>query len=125
MVFLHWGRTYIRLLSIGEMIRRTFYSVIYAIVVSIVVLFIAGKAPVVSRLFIAFLGCFIIDNSYDFDSKKGVCRGIVQDAFCSVVGSDDDRRLYGQGCKNYSSDRSTKHPDPGPENGQTAALHAY
>lgn len=24
MVFLHWGRTYIRLLSIGEMIRRTF-----------------------------------------------------------------------------------------------------
>lgn len=47
MVFLHWGRTYIRLLSIGEMIRRTFYSVIYAIVVSIVVLFIAGKAPVV------------------------------------------------------------------------------
>lgn len=59
MVFLHWGRTYIRLLSIGEMIRRTFYSVIYAIVVSIVVLFIAGKAPVVSRLFIAFLGCFV------------------------------------------------------------------
>lgn len=58
MVFLHWGRTYIRLLSIGEMIRRTFYSVIYAIVVSIVV-FIAGKAPVVSRLFIAFLGCFV------------------------------------------------------------------
>ena len=41
------------------MIRRTFYSVIYAIVVSIVVLFIAGKAPVVSRLFIAFLGCFV------------------------------------------------------------------
>lgn len=59
MVFLHWGRTYIRLLSIGEMIRRTFYSVIYAIVVSIVVLFIAGKTPVVSRLFIAFLGCFV------------------------------------------------------------------
>lgn len=59
MVFLHWGRTYIRLLSIGEMIRRTFYSVIYSIVVSIVVLFIAGKAPVVSRLFIAFLGCFV------------------------------------------------------------------
>lgn len=59
MVFLHWGRTYIRLLSIGEMIRRTFYSVIYAIVVSIVVLFIAGKAAVVSRLFIAFLGCFV------------------------------------------------------------------
>lgn len=59
MVFLHWGRTYIRLLSIGEMIRRTFYSVIYAIVVSIVVLFIAGEAPVVSRLFIAFLGCFV------------------------------------------------------------------
>ena len=59
MVFLHWGRTYIRLLSIGEMIRRTFYSVIYAIVVSIVVLFIGGKAPVVSRLFIAFLGCFV------------------------------------------------------------------
>lgn len=59
MVFLHWGRTYIRLLSIGEMIRRTFYSVIYAIVVSIVVLFIAGKALVVSRLFIAFLGCFV------------------------------------------------------------------
>lgn len=59
MVFLHWGRTYIRLLSIGEMIRRTFYSVIYAIVVSIVVLFIARKAPVVSRLFIAFLGCFV------------------------------------------------------------------
>lgn len=59
MVFLHWGRTYIRLLSIGEMIRRTFYSVIYAIVVSIVVLFIAGIAPVVSRLFIAFLGCFV------------------------------------------------------------------
>lgn len=59
MVFLHWGRTYIRLLSIGEMIRRTFYSVIYAIVVSSVVLFIAGKAPVVSRLFIAFLGCFV------------------------------------------------------------------
>lgn len=59
MVFLHWGRTYFRLLSIGEMIRRTFYSVIYAIVVSIVVLFIAGKAPVVSRLFIAFLGCFV------------------------------------------------------------------
>lgn len=59
MVFLHWGRTYIRLLSIGEMIRRTFYSVIYAIVVLIVVLFIAGKATVVSRLFIAFLGCFV------------------------------------------------------------------
>lgn len=31
MVFLHWGRTYIRLLSIGEMIRRTFYSVIYPV----------------------------------------------------------------------------------------------
>lgn len=59
MVFLHWGRTYIRLLSIGEMIRRTFYSVVYSIVVSIVLLFMAGKAPVVSRLFIAFLGCFV------------------------------------------------------------------
>lgn len=59
LVFLHWGRTYIRLMSIGEMIRRTFYSVVYSIVVSIVVLFVAGKAPVVSRLFIAFLGCFV------------------------------------------------------------------
>lgn len=59
LVFLHWGRTYIRFLSIGEMVRKTFCSVIYSIVVSIVILFIAGKAPVVSRLFIAFLGCFV------------------------------------------------------------------
>lgn len=59
LVFLHWGRTYIRLMSIGEMIRRTFYSVLGSIIVSIVVLFIAGKAPVVSRLFIALLGGFV------------------------------------------------------------------
>ncbi len=38
-VFLHWGRTYIRLLSIGEMIRRTFWSVLYSVVVYIVILF--------------------------------------------------------------------------------------
>lgn len=59
LVFLHWGRTYIRLLSIGEMVRRTFYSVLYAIIASIVVLFLAGKAPVISRLFITFLGIFV------------------------------------------------------------------
>ena len=59
LVFLHWGRTYIRLLSIGEMIRRTFYSVVYSILATIVVLFLAGKAPVVSRLFITLLGAFV------------------------------------------------------------------
>lgn len=58
-IFLHWGRTYIRLLSIGEMIRRAFFSVSFAIVVSIVVLFLAAKAPVVSRLFITLLGIFV------------------------------------------------------------------
>ena len=58
-VFLHWGRTYIRLLSIGEMIRRTFWSVLYSVVVYIVILFLAGKAPVVSRLFVTLLGTFV------------------------------------------------------------------
>ncbi len=58
-VFLHWGRTYIRLLSISEMIRRTFWSVVYSIVVYIVILFLAGQAPVVSRLFVTLLGGFV------------------------------------------------------------------
>ena len=43
----------------------------------------------------------------------------------ALEGKYPPARLYGQGRKNYPSDRSTKHPDPGPENGQTAALHAY
>lgn len=58
-IFLHWGRTYIRLLSVGEMIHRAFISVTFSIIVSIVILFLANKAPVVSRLFISLLGIFV------------------------------------------------------------------
>ncbi|MCD8340174.1 MAG: sugar transferase [Burkholderiales bacterium] len=58
-VFLHWGRTYIRLLSIGEMFRKTFNTIVTAIVVSIIVLFLISKAAIVSRLFIALLGACV------------------------------------------------------------------
>ncbi|MBQ8829452.1 MAG: undecaprenyl-phosphate galactose phosphotransferase WbaP [Burkholderiaceae bacterium] len=59
LLFLHWGRTYIRLISISEILRRTFHSVCLAIVACIVVLFLANKTPVVSRLFVALLGVFV------------------------------------------------------------------
>lgn len=59
LIFLHWGRLYIRLISVGEMIRRTFYSVSLAIIACIVVLFLANKAPVISRIFIVLLGVFV------------------------------------------------------------------
>ncbi len=59
LVFLHSGRTYVRLLSIGEMFRKTFNAVLSTIVISIVVLFLLSKAPQISRLFIALLGCFV------------------------------------------------------------------
>lgn len=59
LVSLNWGRTYIRLLSIGEMVRRTSYSVVYAIIVTVVILFLAKQSPVVSRLFITLLGGFV------------------------------------------------------------------
>ncbi len=58
-VFLHWGRTYIRMLSVGEMFRKTFYTIVTAIVVSIIVLFMLSKSAVVSRLFIALLGACV------------------------------------------------------------------
>ncbi len=58
-VFLHWGRTYIRLLSIGEMFRKTFYSILTAIVVSIIVLFLLNKTPTISRLVVTLLGAFV------------------------------------------------------------------
>lgn len=59
LIFLHWGRLYIRLISVGEMIRRTFYSVSLAIIACIVVLFLANKAPVISRIFVVLLGVFV------------------------------------------------------------------
>lgn len=59
LVSLHWGRTYIRLLSIGEMVRRTFYSILYAIIFTVVILFLTKQTPVVSRLFIILLGGFV------------------------------------------------------------------
>jgi undecaprenyl-phosphate galactose phosphotransferase len=59
MIFLHWGRTYIRLVSVAEMIRKTFYAVCLAIISCIVALFLANKSPVISRLFVVLLGGFV------------------------------------------------------------------
>lgn len=59
LVFLHWGRTYIRLMSVGEMIRRTFYSVCLSVVAFIVITFVANTPDAISRSFTLLLGIFV------------------------------------------------------------------